>query len=597
MILVIYFKMFNLFRKWTLSFYDPSHESQYQEKFNVQRLYFFRSSLALGFFVLFISMLVFIIQDAQIYIVILIAILMIAQIILLFFSKQLQPYLKNILTLMFVSYVAGGALITYVKDNMQIIMQFRPLYNYGYSCSLLFQTLIQYCDFKHKPLFIFSSACISLGLFVEFSVDQLPYIVFSILMTFIQGIMTHLFEYIHQDKNSHNKLQSNQSFMNLFKIHYLHFELEFVNKAYESSFQKEHNGNQFKEFLRTYTIGTNMCDNSNSIGQNKQFHKQLNLEEYLYDLINNEKLGQDQNNICIQAIGDEGILNIEIARVQYQRSILILIIRKNQVRLQIQKYESNIKALKLKFQEALILIGKALEDNYLKLNELDKSLDIDNETLRKQYCNIQFSLNFIKNHLIYLQKGKMSFLKQQIEQLTIDKLNRALSNYFIHYCQLHSKKFELDCPGGVEQQKLYLNARLLTQLLINCFNKIIKISETHSVIQLKINQKVEKKLNFIPDLNLISFSYIFEHKNQIDNMESQFYQQINPNSQDSFEIECIVNQIILNILGPYNIISTESFFQENQQNYKTTLKFLIYTDQTQLDPSYTKYIQISNLDN
>ncbi|CAD8204571.1 unnamed protein product [Paramecium octaurelia] len=590
--------MFNLFRKWTLSFYDPSLEFQFQEKFNVQRLYFFRSSLALGFFVLFISMLVFIIQDAQIHIIILIAIFTIAQIVLLFFSRQLQPYLKNIFTLMFVSYVAGGVLVTYAKDNV-------PLYNYGYSCSLLFSTLLQYCDFKHKALFIFSSSYIGLGLFVEFSVDQLPYIVFSILMTFIQGIMTYLFEYtLRQEFTQQITIKSQQSIIYefvqdpLFAISFNKkinsFVLEFINKTFESSFQKEYHGNQFKEFLRTYTIGTNTCDNSNSIGLNKQSHKQLNLEEYLFDLINNQKLGQDQNNICIQAIGDEGTLNIEIARVQYQRSILILIIRKNQVKLQIEKYENNIKALKQKFQQALILIGSTLEANYLQLNKLEKNLDIHNKALRKQYCNIEFLLNFIKNHLVYLQKGRMSFLKQQIEQLTINKLNRALSNYFIHYCQQNSKKFDLDCPVDVEKQIIYLNAKLLTQLLINCFNKIIRISESHSVIQMKIKQKVEKHLNFIRDLNLIQFSYIFEHKNQIDKMDSQFYQQIDPNSLDPPEIECIVNQIILNILSPLNIIQVQSIFQENQQNYKTTLQFLIYTDQTQLDPSYTKYIQNSN---
>ncbi|CAD8200909.1 unnamed protein product [Paramecium pentaurelia] len=591
----------NLFNKWTLRFYDPSHEAQFQEKLNIQRLYFFRTLLVIGILTCFIAMIIFIVQSAQIHIVIFMASLTIIHIIFLFFSLKLQPYLKNIFTLLYVSYVAAGTLITYAQDDV-------PLYNYGYSSCLLYLTVLQYSDVKFKAIFIFSTQCIVLGVFVNFQFDQLSYIVFCILMMFQQGIITYLFEYTSRLEFSQLfTIKSQQQIIYefvqdpLFAISFNKkinsFELEFVNKNFELYYQKDYNGNQFKEFLRTYTIGIKILENSNCLCLNRSIQKQLNLEEYLFDLINNQKLRQDQKVISIEAIGDKGKLNIEIARFQYQKSILILIIRKNQTKLQIEKYENNIKLFKEKFQQVLMLIGNKLEENYKSLLQLNDTLCFDNYILRQYYCNIEFSLNYIKNHLIYLQKGKMSFLKQQIEEFTIYKLNRALSNYFIHYCYQHKKQFQLDCSYEVEQQIIYLNTRLLTQLLINCFNKIVKISQHQSIIQLKIDKKIIKntKYNLNQDLQLISFSYVFEHKNYIDKMESQFSQSIISDSQQQFEIECIVNQIILKILSPFNIISTNSLYQQDIQNYQTTLKFLIYTDQTQLDPSFTKYIQNQNL--
>ncbi|CAD8070642.1 unnamed protein product [Paramecium sonneborni] len=195
----------NLQSNWTLRFQNPFLEAKFQEKHNIQRLYFFRSLLTIGIFTCFIAMIIFIVQSAQFHIIIFMGCLTIIHIIFLFFSLKLQAYLKCIFTLLYISYVAAGTLITYAQNNV-------PFYNYGYCCCLLYTTVLQYCDNRFKLLFIFSTSSIVLGVFVKFQLDQLAYISFCILMVILQGIITYFFEYTARlEYQLQYKIKSQQS--------------------------------------------------------------------------------------------------------------------------------------------------------------------------------------------------------------------------------------------------------------------------------------------------------------------------------------------------------------------------------------------------
>ncbi|CAD8170228.1 unnamed protein product [Paramecium octaurelia] len=593
--------MTNFFKVWTLSSSNPIEETEYDNYLNNQRLLFFRALLVTLMLPCFFGMLVFIIQDQSAYLSILLAVFFIMHLIILFFSQKFKNCLKPIISILYVSYVAGGVALAYIGFQV-------PLYNFGITSGVLHSCVLQHSDNRMKVLYVLITNWIIIGFFVPFELAYIQYMVCSLSMFFLLGVQTYIYESNRRSQFFLSKQVEIQKsilyeFTNdsLFSIMYdensRSFQLSFANKKFESLYKTDLNENNVKEFLRSQSI-INRNNQSSYRSLNKQIHKTINLEEYLFELIQQKEDYFNQDRFQIETNNGKEKYLIDILKFENHQTHFFLSIRENQARHQIEKYENIIKELNESFKSVLLVIGNKFEELYKSLLNLNDHLYIENEILRKSQSNIQFSLNYIKNHLIYLQKGRISFLKQQFETLTIEKLNDALLDYYIYYTQQHRKQFLLNCSNDLELQVITLNSKLLTQLLINIFNKILKISEPKSCIQLSIDkqnaqQSSTNDKNDQPnqDLKLIQFSYIFEHKDQIEDIESQFYQSINLDSSKSFEIECIVNRIILKILSPQSSIQIQSIYQQGLQNYKTFLIFYIYTDQTQLDPSFTKYIQ------
>ncbi|CAD8188916.1 unnamed protein product [Paramecium pentaurelia] len=599
--------MKQFFKVWTFQFSNQINETKYDNYLNNQRLLFFRALLITLMLPCFFGMLVFIIQDQSTYLIALMAVFFILHIIILFFSKKLKNCLKLIISILYVCYVSGGIILVYIGFQV-------PLYNFGITSGILHSCVLQYSDSKLKVIYVLITNWVIIGIFVPFELSQIQYIVCSFSMFFLLGVQTYLYEHNRRSQFLFSQqLKTQKSILyefsndSLFAIIYNEktrsFQLSFANKKFEIQYKTDLNENNVKDFLRSQQIINRNNQNSNRSLNNKQIHKQINLEEYLFDLIQQKDDHFNQERFQIETNNGKEKYLIDVLKFENHQTVFFLSIKENQAKLQIEKYENFIKDLNENFKQALVLIGNKLEELYKQLQNCNNHIDIENDLLRKSYCNIQYSLNYIKNHLIYLQKGRISFLKQEFEKITIEKVNEALLQYFIHYSQLNRKQFQLDCSFEVEQSIITLNIKLLTQLLMNCFNKILKISEPRSCIQLQIDRKKitnqsqnETNYNSHQDLQLMQFSYIFEHKDQIENIETQFYQSIYSDSQKLLEIECIVNQIILKILSPYNYIQTKTIYQQNFSNHQTTLMFYIYTDQTQLDPSFTKYILQKHID-
>ncbi|CAK79066.1 unnamed protein product (macronuclear) [Paramecium tetraurelia] len=493
--------------------------------------------------------------------------------------------------------------------RVRFLLILRPLYDFGITSGVLHSCVLQHCDSRLKVLYVLITNCAIIGFFVPFEIAYIQYIVCSFSMFFLLGVQTYIYEDNRRSQFFLSKSVEIQKsilyeFTNdsLFAIMYdensRSFQLSFANKKFESLYKTDLDENNVKEFLRSQSIINRNNQNSYRSLNNKQINKQINLEEYLFELVQQKLDYFNQDRFLIETNNGKEKYLIDILKFENQKTQFFLSIKENQAKHQIEKYEHIIKDLNENFKSVLMVIGNKFEELYKTLLNLNDHLIIENEILRKSYSNIQFSLNYIKNHLIYLQKGRISFLKQQYETLTIEKLNEALLDYFIYYTQQHRKQFLLNCSYDLELQLITLNSKLLTQLLINIFNKILKLSEPRSCIQLSIDKKQvqqssinDKNEKTNQDLQIIQFSYIFEHKDQIENIESQFYQSISLDSQKSLEIECIVNRIILKILSPQGSIQIQQEYQQGLSNYKTFLTFSIYTDQTQLDPSFTKYLQ------
>ncbi|CAD8188915.1 unnamed protein product [Paramecium pentaurelia] len=598
--------MKQFFKVWTFQFSNQINETKYDNYLNNQRLLFFRALLITLMLPCFFGMLVFIIQDQSTYLIALMAVFFILHIIILFFSKKLKNCLKLIISILYVCYVSGGIILVYIGFQV-------PLYNFGITSGILHSCVLQYSDSKLKVIYVLITNWVIIGIFVPFELSQIQYIVCSFSMFFLLGVQTYLYEHNRRSQFLFSQqLKTQKSILyefsndSLFAIIYNEktrsFQLSFANKKFEIQYKTDLNENNVKDFLRSQQIINRNNQNSNRSLNNKQIHKQINLEEYLFDLIQQKDDHFNQERFQIETNNGKEKYLIDVLKFENHQTVFFLSIKENQAKLQIEKYEKKIKYLNEIFQSVLILIGNRLERLYKQILKLNDNLGQNTELIKEQQCNIQYSLIYLKNYMIYLQKSKMSFLKQQFELFIIEKLIGALSEYFHHYSKQYNKQFQYICLSEVGQQQIYLNTRLLTQLLMNCFNKILKISEPRSCIQLQIDRKKiknqqqnDKNYNSNQELQLMQFSYIFEHKDQIENIETQFYQSIDTDSQKSLEIECIVNQIILKILSPYNYIQTKTIYQQNFSNHQTTLMFYIYTDQTQLDPSFTKYVDLLNL--
>ncbi|CAK79067.1 unnamed protein product (macronuclear) [Paramecium tetraurelia] len=598
--------MASLFKQWKLQFTNPIYEAEYQDFLNNQRLFFLRALLITIMLSCFFAMLVFIVQNQSAYLVSFMAVLFILHIVFLFFSYKLIYCLKLIMTILYASYITAAFYLAYIGFKV-------PLFDFGLSCGLLFSCALQYCDNRFKVIFLFIANWLALVLFVQFELAQIQYLVFSISMFILLGIMTYLIEYNRRSQFLlTKKLETQKSILyeftndSLFAIMYdensRSFQLSFANKKFESLYKTNLDENNVKEFLRNQSIINRNNQSSNRSLNNKQIHKQINLEEYLFELVQQKLDYFNQDRFLIETNNGKEKYLINILKFENQKTQFFLSIKENQAKHQIEKYETKIKSLNTIFISVLLLISHRLERLYKQILNLKDDLQENTDLIKELQCNIQYSLIYLKNYMIYLQKEKMSFLKQQFEQFKVQKLIEELSEYFHHYSKQYHKQFQFVYLSEAEQQSIFLNTRLLTQLLINIFNKILIISNDKSSIQLQIDRKLiqyqllkDNNLTRNQELQLMQFSYIFVHKDQIDNLEFQFSQSINLDSQYPFQIECVVNQIILKILSPYSSIQIQSIYQEKLQNHRTTLTFYIYTDQTQLDPSFTKYVDLYNL--
>ncbi|CAD8170230.1 unnamed protein product [Paramecium octaurelia] len=597
--------MTNFFKVWTLSSSNPIEETEYDNYLNNQRLLFFRALLVTLMLPCFFGMLVFIIQDQSAYLSILLAVFFIMHLIILFFSQKFKNCLKPIISILYVSYVAGGVALAYIGFQV-------PLYNFGITSGVLHSCVLQHSDNRMKVLYVLITNWIIIGFFVPFELAYIQYMVCSLSMFFLLGVQTYIYESNRRSQFFLSKQVEIQKsilyeFTNdsLFSIMYdensRSFQLSFANKKFESLYKTDLNENNVKEFLRSQSI-INRNNQSSYRSLNKQIHKTINLEEYLFELIQQKEDYFNQDRFQIETNNGKEKYLIDILKFENHQTHFFLSIRENQARHQIEKYENKIKCLNTIFISVILIISHRLERLYKQILKLKDNLQESSDLIKEQQCNIQYSLIYLKNYMIFLQKEKMSFLRQQFDQFKVRKLIEALSEYFHHYSKLYHKQFQFVYLSEVDFQSIFLSTRLLTQLLINIFNKILTISDEKSSIQLQIDRKLIQYhlLNATnqtsnQEIYLMQFSYIFVHKDLIDNLEFQFSQSINLDCQQSFQIECVVNQIILKILSPYSSIQISSIYQEKLKNHRTTLIFYIYTDQTQLDPSFTKYVDLYKL--
>ncbi|CAD8080102.1 unnamed protein product [Paramecium sonneborni] len=388
------------------------------------------------------------------------------------------------------------------------------------------------------------------------------------------------------------------------------FILEFQNKKFEESMNIKET-EQMKNFLRQSYLVIKTQESQKRLIE-KGLLKGIKLEEFLFRKIKSElePIQSDIDNlieiIYHNQITDQMInMKIQIKQMNFGKPILIGIIKSEQVSNLIGEHEKQIKEhqkLIINFSTSIVLQQENLYREIKKTKLINKQ---EQQQIMSLKCLNLSIINYIRNYIFFFQKNKITTQLQIYDKFQIHSYLLTIQQYFESIASYYQVQFKFF--NYVEKNcQINVNTKYLTQILINIFEQITKQSCYINNVTLKIieeftlndqvvetRRKVEDSQNAskqIIDFKLIQFQFNVE-SSQILNLQIinnlQFNQRI---EQDENYIIQEVTTCLLDCLGPFNTIYIEQDEKQEDGTFRNKFFFRIYSDQSQLEPSYLKVI-------
>ncbi|CAD8133695.1 unnamed protein product [Paramecium pentaurelia] len=401
------------------------------------------------------------------------------------------------------------------------------------------------------------------------------------------------------------------------------FNLEFKNKTFEN-LKNIKDSEQIRQFLRTSYVLNNMNE-SQRINE-KVLSKLQKLEEFCFKKIKTSEsyMNAENQDYEIDIIQQDKInekhkkMKLIVKLFNFGKPILIVIIKTEQVHNLIESYEKDI----LEYQQSIVNYSQEILNRQANINLEIKTIkqrfskNIQDQMFLKIQClNLQI-MNYVRNYLIYFQQDKIPQISQiqYISNLFIylDTIQQYLSTIAEYYSVKFIMQHQMEASFS-----LNINIKFLTQISINLFQQILMHSMKNQVISLNITeelqtqtkrytyQKIETKKKVeecqtqskqLIDLRLISFTFTFYSLHYVNLQKLQSFQMEMKNDINNFNhIPEYVTCYLLDQMGPNNFVQinqTEIIDSDGKTFYQNRLKFLIYSDQSQLEPSFFKQIPV-----
>ncbi|CAD8083867.1 unnamed protein product [Paramecium sonneborni] len=401
------------------------------------------------------------------------------------------------------------------------------------------------------------------------------------------------------------------------------FNLEFKNKTFENQLNIN-DSEQIRQFLRSSYVVVNM--NENERFNEKNLCKLQKLEEFCFmkikstdSYMNAENQGheidivqQDKNNQRLSQ------MKIIIKTFNFGKPILVVIIKTEQVHNLIESYENDI----MDYQQAIVNYSQEIINKQANINQEIKKIkqhfskNVQDQMFLKLQClNLQI-MNFVRNYLIYFQQDKISQIAQIQYISNLYEYVETIQQYLSSISDYYSVKFILKYQ--MEAQFCFnINVKFLTQISINLFEQILTHSIKNQVISLNITEELQsstkrytqqqmdtkKKVEDFQtqskqlfDLRLISFTFTFYSQHYINFQQFQSFQVKNSkNLKNLNNISEYVTCYLLDKIGPNNYVQinqVEIIDSTQRICYQNRMKFLIYSDQSQIEPSFLKQIPV-----
>ncbi|CAK92655.1 unnamed protein product (macronuclear) [Paramecium tetraurelia] len=428
-------------------------------------------------------------------------------------------------------------------------------------------------------------------------------------LNFSQGII------IQQQNNFMYKFTTQKILILSFNENKSFFKLDFVNKKFESIYNIENNLDNLKEFLRNhFIINLPTHQMSGSLKVQKFANKQITLEDLLFEKYKAQTDLVEEFSEFQMIDQNKSQSEIQIQLINGLKTQFVIIIQENKNEIQIENYEKKISIMNNIAINFSILVGQQLQSIYRQISDLE-IYEYELQNLNKIQGTMQYLLNETKNQFMFYSYKKLHQLRQEINHCQLSAVIIALKPYFLYQSRKSKREFQLLFQLEKDNVQMKINTKLLTQILINIFNRILIYSKSNSRILLKISKEYDlnpqsiyqshkclqnsssSKYDYLCSSSeniqlLVNLNFIFTRDDEIKDFERCFVNQNNEYEQ-SDDLISMVNSYLLKQISPYNKV----FIIEEQtsESLNTTLKLYIYSDQTQIDPSYSAALKQQNI--
>ncbi|CAK61555.1 unnamed protein product (macronuclear) [Paramecium tetraurelia] len=609
------------FDKWSLKFFDPEFESQYEDHLNKIRLISFRILNLTISIAAFICLLTFVIQQQSQLLSILVSFVSGGCVFLLMISRRILPYLKMVFSFYYVWAVTTNILIAFAGFSI-------PNFIFGFNtCALAIGTM-QYSDNRLKVAYTIITPFVLLGVFDVYKADNLAFVFQTVSCTTFIGIWGYMNEYTSRLAFSLNLISNKQKdlineFVNdaMFALSLdersRQFILEFQNNRFVELMNIKET-EQIKGFLRSTFVMMKSNESQTKL-RDKSSTKLINLEEVFFQRIQSFQMfsnSRDQQNGNLEIYQHDLIKNetkkmcLQIRFLNFGKPIIFALIKSEQVPNLINKYESQIK----EYQQLIINMSSKIIKKQSLLYEEMKRVKLENSFEQQKLIQIECLnlsiINYIRNFMLFFQKNKIVGMKSILQPFKFENYIATINQYFQAISAHYSIKFKLQ--NYIERNCLFnINIKYLTQILINIFDELIKNLNENSMISLRIieefqlnrNEKKQKTQGFqntqindgstTKQFKLVQFTFIFSSNEYINLNNLTFQKNFTYNDQKShiFEDGSIISEItclLLDNIGPNNNIQLNQYQTPQMSTYQNTISFFIFSDQSQLEPSYLK---------
>ncbi|CAD8162607.1 unnamed protein product [Paramecium pentaurelia] len=609
--------MLNLpFDKWSLKFYDPEFESQYEDHLNKIRLVSFRILNLTISIAAFICLLTFIIQQQSQLLFLLMTFTLGGCVFLLIISRKILPYLKSVFSFYYIWAITTNILIAFA--GFQI-----PNFIFGFNtCTLAIGTM-QYSDNRLKVVYTIITPFVLLGVFDVYRADTLAFVFQTVSCTTFIGIWGYMNEYTsrlafslnlisNKQKNLINEFVNDGMFALSLDKRSRQFILEFQNNRFMELMNIKET-EEIKTFLRSTFIIVKSGESQTKL-RDKNQTKIINLEDVFFQRMQSfekslNQIDQQDSNLEIyqhDLIKNETIkMCLQLRFLNFGKPIIIAIIKSEQVPNLIHKYESQIK----EYQQLIInMSNKIIKKQSLLYGEMKKikleNLIVQQKLIQIECLNLSI-INYIRNYMLFFLKNKIFDMKLNLQACKFDNYIAIINQYFQAISTHYSIQFKLQ--NYIDRNCTFnINIKYLTQILINIFDELIKNTSENNLISLRIieefqqnnnekQQKIQRIQNnkSIAQIKLVQFTFIFSSNEYLNLRNLTFNKNFTNNDQqyDIFEDGSIISEItslLLDNIGPNNNIQINQYQTAQMPSYQNTISFLIYSDQSQLEPSYLK---------
>ncbi|CAD8160269.1 unnamed protein product [Paramecium octaurelia] len=605
--------MINLpFHKWKLNFYDPDFEAEFEAHQNRIRLISFQMINLLVSVAALICLITFVIQQQPIQLIIVMIVVVGGCFFMLIVGKKLEPYLRQIFSFYFVWSQSTNVLIAFSGLNI-------PTFVFGFNTCCFAVGTLQYSDNRLKLVYTILTPFILLLVFDVYKADQIQYVFQTIACVVCIGIWTYMQEYTarlafslnliaNKQKELINEFVSDAMFAISLDSRTRQFILEFQNKKFEESMNIKET-EQMKNFLRQSYLIIKSQESQKRL-TDKGFQRGLKLEEFLFKKIKpeQESIFKDTDNeveIMYHNQKTDQIMKIQIKQMNFGKPILIGIIKSEQVSNLIGEHQKQIKEHQNLMINFSIQIVSQQENLYKQINKTQFGSLNEQEQIMSLKCLNLSIINYIRNYILYFQKNKISTQLQVYKKVMIYDYLKSIQQYFHAISQYHDMKFNIFNHVGKNCQ-INVNIKYLTQILFNIFEQIAKQSCYINNVSLKIieeycqnNQVLETRRKVedsqsaskqIIDLKLIRFQFDVESSQSLDLSCFNHFGQNQRIEQDESYIIQEVTTSLLDCLSPINRIQIDQNLKLEDGSFSHKFSFKIYSDQSQLEPSYFKTI-------